>query len=522
MPSSRTSSSPRDVAEVVFRHKWKVLLIPTVVIGAGLAVALFMPRTYRSEAKLALRVGRQSVSIDPVAQTGQQTISLQQMGRESEVKTAIDLLRSRGVIAKVVDRLGPEYVLRGGPDSERAPLSPAGRVLQNTLGAPLESVIGAVKSIDPISEREEAIIEVEDNLDVDAERDSTLILVTYSTKSPLGAQRVLDTLIDVYRSEHLRVHRNEGSLGFFQEQEAQFREQLDEAMRSLRDSKNKMGVASIETRRENLENQLQSVELAFYQAEAERDALAAELVDLGLKLGELPERLVASKRSIPNEGADLLRDQLYALQVRQADLKARYSDTHPLVVAVTRQVDEATKVVDGQSTVRQETTDDINPIHRELSLLLKQKQSQFASLDARLAALAKQADAVRSDLERVNTQQVEIARLERDEAILSRKFHRYTDNLEQARIDEQLQAKSISSVNVAQSPTLAEKPVSPSKAIVGLGAIALAVGLTVATVLGLEQLNDRVRSEDALEQASGVPLLASIPESKSYKRVLTS
>lgn len=515
-------TSTLDVAEAVFRHKWKVLLLPTLVIGAGLAIALFMPRTYRSEAKLALRVGRQSVNIDPVAQTGQQMISLQQMGRDSEVKTAIDLLGSRGVIAKVVDELGPEYVLRGGPEGDGKPASALAQTVQSVADATLGAAIATVKSIDPISDREEAIIEIEESLDVDAERDSTLILVSYSTKSPEGARHVLETLVAVARQEHVRVHQNEGSLRFFKEQEKLFREQLDQAMQTLRDRKNEMGVASIEARRQNLENQLQSITMSAYQAEAERDALAAELRDLRRQLGELPERLIASKRSIPNEGADLMREQLYELQVRQADLKARYSDSHPLVVAVSRQVEEAAKVVDDESTVREETTDDINPIHRQISLLLKQKESQVASLDARLKALADQDRDVRGDLEQVNVNHVELAQLEREEAILDRKFHRYTDNLEQARIDDQLQEMSISSVNVAQPPTLAEKPVSPSKVLVGLGSIVLAFAGTAAMVLGLEQVNDRVRSPHSLEEATGVALLGSVPDASAYGRVLNS
>lgn len=77
-------------------------------------------------------------------------------------------------------------------------------------------------------------------------------------------------------------------------------------------------------------------------------------------------------------------------------------------------------------------------------------------------------------------------------------------------------------MNVAQAPTLAEKPVSPSKLLVALGSMVLAVAGTAATVVGLEQINDRVRSEQSLEDATDAPLLAAIPESSAYGRVLAS
>ncbi|MEO0529996.1 MAG: hypothetical protein AAF266_05380, partial [Planctomycetota bacterium] len=498
----------------------KMVLIPATILGLGLCIALFAPRSYRSEAKLALQVGRESVKLDQTAQTGQQNISMQMMGRDAEVVTALELLRSRGVVSKVVDRLGSDYILRGGPAGEEQPSNVVSDAYSATIGAAMSNTIKLIKSIDPISDREEAIIEVEQNFLGDAERDSTLINVSYSTSSAKGAKEILETIIDIYKEEHLRIHRNEGSRSFFLEQEDLIRDQLDAAMDEVRKAKNEIGVASIGSRRENLEAQLQSITMAAYQAETERKALVSEMNDLHQQLGEMPERLISSKKSVPNQGADLLRDQLYALQVRQAELKARYSTSHPLVLAISQQVEEAEKFVDDESTTREETIDDINPVHRALTLAAKQKQSKIASLDARLRALRDQDATIRDDLEQLNADAMHLAQLEREEQILSRKFHRYTENLEQTRIDEELENQEISSISIAQDPTLAEKPASPSKVLVGLGSMVLAFAGTIATVLGLEQLSDKLRTEHAVEQATEVPVLASIPDSAVHGRVL--
>lgn len=519
--SSKETTSIYQILEVLFRHKKKVVLIPATILAIGLGIALYAPRSYRSEAKLALQVGRQSVNIDPTASTGQAMIGIQQMGREGEVMTAMDLIKSRGVIAKVVERVGADFVLRGGPaGSEEEGSNAVSDLYDATLGSAAAYAITTLKSIDPISDVEEAIIEIEENLVVDAERDSTLIVVTYSTDTPEGAQTVLETLIDVYQDEHLRIHHNEDSRAFFTEQEQQFRDQLDEALDTVRLAKDEIGVASIETRRENLESQLQSITMAAYQAETERKADVAELRELQRQLDEQPERLVSSKKSIPNEGADLMREKFYELQVRQADLKSRYSGSHPLVVAISRQVEEAEKLVDGEDEVRHETTDDVNPIHRQISIASKGRESTIVSLNARLTALKDQDLAIRADLEKLNKDYMRLAQLERDAEILRRKFMRYSDNLEQARIDSELEKQKISSVSIAQDPTLAAKPVSPSKLLVGLGSMVLAFAGTAATVLGLEQVSDKLRSDKSIERATGVPVLASIPESAVHGRVL--
>ncbi|TWT48716.1 GumC family protein [Botrimarina hoheduenensis] len=511
-----------SIVEALFRHKWLVLILPTVIIGMGIAVALFAARSYRSEAKLFLQVGRESVGIDPTAQTGQQMISLQQQGRDAEVVSAIDLITSRGVRSEVVERLGADLILDGLMPSEEEVEKPAPNPIVAAVSGVLGNVMSTLKSIDPISDEEEALIELGENLVLDSERDSSIITVSYSSKSPAAAKHILQTLLDCYQDEHLRVHRNSGSRAFFQEQEQLLRAQLDESLERLRRAKTDLGVASIDTRRTNLENQLQSIQMSTYQAQAERAQAAASLADAQRQLGVVPERLVSSTKEIPNQGADLLRDQLYGLQVRQADLKARYNESHPLVLAIAEQVASAEKVASAESDVREETVSDINPIHRELNLSAKQRENALAGLNARLEALRDQEAAIVKDLEKLNADEVLLAQLERDKTLMSNKYFQYAENLEQARIDEALEDNRVSSVSIAQKPTFTEKPASPSKLLVALGSLAMAFGLTAASILGLEQLDDRVRQARVVSEETGLPVLTTIPQSAVHGRVLTS
>ena len=514
LPAPHTTTA--SLLEVLFRHKKKALLLPLAILSLGALIIFFAPRTYKSQAKLFLQIGRESVGIDPSAQTGQQMISLQQQGRDTEVNSAIDLMTSRGVIAKVVDRIGIDYVKRGGPAGKGEP-NPVSQAISGVLG----SVITAIKSIDPVSRREEAIIKLEKNLYATAERDSTLVNLSYGAESPTGAKKILETLIDVYQEEHLRIHRNTGSFAFFEEREGLLRTQLEGAMERLRLAKNEIGVASIGARRDNLESQLQVIQLAAYTAETERSAAAASLADMKQQIADMPERLVSSKKEIPNEGADLLREQLYQLQMREMDLKARYNDSHPLIIAISSQVKAAKEIVDDQEPTREETTDDINPIRRQISLAMKQRESMVAGLEARMEMLGEQENLINHDLKKNNADDIRLIQLERDKSLLDKTYFQCAENLEQARIGEALEANQVSSISIAQEATFTEKPVSPSKLLVGLGSIFLAFAGTAATLLGLEQLNDKLRSEAAVEEATGVPVLTSVPDNGVQGRVLS-
>jgi len=471
-----------NLRALYFRHKRKLFLIPIICLLGGVLTILFYPRTYQSQAKLFLQVGRESIGLDPTATTGQM-VSMLHSGREDEVTSAMEILRSRGVSEKVLDELGAEVIL-GEDEASNSKSRGIGSAVFSAVG----SMIGAMTSLDPISEREEAILEIEKNLDVFADRKSAVIGITYRAKSPHLAQKVLQTIVKIYPQEYLRVHRNGQSHEFFSEQEELLRTQLDAAAGNLRDAKNQMGLASIEERSSLLEQQLHAINLEKLHSDQEVATATARIADLRLQLDRTPEQLVESLKTIPNEGADLLRNQLYSLQVQQQDLLSRYTEEHPLVVAIASQVEEAAKVVNDQVEKREESTQQINPIYRQLSLELKQEESRLAGLKSRLDALTKQQQETHDELKELNGFAVRLDELTREEQLRRSKYMQYSESLEQARIDGQLAEARISNVSIAQAATLSERPVNPRKSLVALASIMLALAGTASAVMVSERL----------------------------------
>jgi polysaccharide biosynthesis protein PslE len=503
-----------DLSEILFRHKFKIVLIPLFVGLMTVGLIIFFPRTYRSEARLFLQLGRESVAIDPTATTGPST-ALIQNNRDEEVKSALQVIGSRGIISQVVDRLGADYIHHGSP-SESKEVNPVVESLKNAVG----SAIGVLKLIDPISAREDAIIEIEKSFSVEAERNSMVLTASFDAASPEAAQKILDTMVEVYQAEHLRIHRNADSGAFLAEQRDLLKVQFAAAQEKLKEAKKTFGIASLNGRRSNLEAQLQSIELSQIQTRQELTATEAKIKDIESQLSSIPERELSSEKSIPNEGADLLRKELYTNQMTLMQLKSRLIDNHPLVVATSRQVEEGKRVLDEQGGQRQETVEDINPIYRALNLDRRQQESVLAGLTARAASLDAQHAQLRTELEEFGQHEIELVQLEQDEQIARDKYLQYTNNLEQSRVDEALEKGNISSVSIAQSATLAEKPVSPSKVLVLLGGAFMALASVVGTIFVSEKLNDKIRSERDLAKSVGLPVLAVLDENKVNRRIL--
>jgi uncharacterized protein involved in exopolysaccharide biosynthesis len=90
-------------------------------------------------------------------------------------------------------------------------------------------------------------------------------------------------------------------------------------------------------------------------------------------------------------------------------------------------------------------------------------------------------------LRTVNQHDLRIDGLTRNAELARAKFMQYSQTLEEARIDRELQIEGVSNISVVQPATLAEKPVFPSRSLTVAGTFVLAMFGT----LGLVLISDR-------------------------------
>jgi uncharacterized protein involved in exopolysaccharide biosynthesis len=499
-----------DAVTALFRHKKKALALISAIGALAVLVIVFAPRKYRSEARLFLQVGRESIRLDPTATTGQ-TISLQQSGRDNEVATTLEMLRSRSILEKTVEALTPAVVLGEAGTGKAAP-----NVVAETALTPLRYAARLIRSIDPVSKHEEAVLQIQRNFAVDAEHDSTVISLTYDAETPQLAQEVLQVIVEVYRNEHVRLHQTSGSKPFFTQQRDELETQLQAAETKLRDAKNRMGFASIDSRRSTLEARLGAIEQSRNGAIQSKASMEARVKSLSSQAAKLPENMHMMTTQMPNTGADTLRAQLYTLQVELMNLEAKYNADHPLVASTRAQVAEARRMLQDEDGVRESTTESVNENLRAIQLDLAKAEASMAGYEARLAELDKQRAETLVDLRKVNDYELELQELDRVATLARSNFYGYANDLEQVRVDEELNRHQITNVAVAQEASLVRKPVSPSKLLVVAMALALATVGTGVMVLGFEKMGSRVHSASQLENILRLPVLATVPEGRPF------
>jgi uncharacterized protein involved in exopolysaccharide biosynthesis len=513
--------SLRDFHYILFRHKWKIILFFVGVMATVTAGTFLAAEVFRAEAKLMVRIGKENVSLDPTATTGQ-TISIGQ-SRESDINSELEILRSRELALKVVDELRPETFLERPDEAPLGVSFPQDKLREwrrniRGLGKQVEGILLGVDILQPLDEREKAVIKLQKGLEIETQKNTNILFLAYEAQSPKLAENILSKLIDQYLEKHITAHRTTGSFDFFDRQAEVLRDQLAKTEEGLKALKNRTGVASFEEQRKITLNRIGTLQ---QESEATGAALAisrAKVAELKEKFSGLSPTLVTQEmKSSSSHGMELMRSRLYDLRLKEQELLSKYTETSIPVKELRRQIAEAQAQLAKEEGPRTEVTTAINTTYQQLDFALISERATLSSLEAKARVINDQLDAARMEIKAINDTELRIVNLQRELALQDTKYRKYAENREQARIDQALETKKISNISVIQQASASQKPVKPKKAI----NLALGFVLGLVGALGLaffsEYLDHSIRSPEDVEEDLKLQLLASIPYRKKNR-----
>jgi len=242
-----------------FKNHWKAAAV-TLLATLALAIlaAMFLPKEYRSDAMIFIRLGRETVSLDPTATTGS-TISVLE-SRDNEINSIRDMLYSRGVVEKIVDRIGPEVILGDAELSDER----------------LDENFAPTKDYKD-SPRQKAIELVDKDTDIITARKSSVLILVAKAATPELAQRILTEYLDVYQEMHAVAHQTPKSNKFFEEQTRLLRVRWQESMKALQIAQEDAGVVSIDGAKENLKSQINTTQSNLMQVKNSMTAIRAKI-----------------------------------------------------------------------------------------------------------------------------------------------------------------------------------------------------------------------------------------------------
>jgi uncharacterized protein involved in exopolysaccharide biosynthesis len=468
----RESLSLADAADILFRKKLRIVAGVLLVAAAAAALVVLSPRQYRSEMLLLLKNDRP----DPGSPSGGAVY----VGREiveAQMATEVELLTSDELLSTAIVKNG---LAPGGPD-DRASMDRALRKLRKHL-----RVVPGVKS--------------------------NVISVEVAADSPEHAAAFLDTLAAVYLDRHLEIHRVAGSFAFFQAESVRAAAELDAAQKALAQFEEGNNTVMLEQQKSQKVKSLADLQSALRDAGASQNEAKARNAVLEEQVAGVAARVTTQSREIPNQySMERLNTMLAELRNKRTELLTKFQPNDRMVKEVDQQISQTLAALEQtRGTVAKEEATDINPIRQSIESDLLQSRNHLAGIAARAAALNSQIAAARQDLDhmaQITGQHDDMVRAVKE---AESRYQTLAAQMEQARLNDQMDRQRIANVVVAEEPTRRGIPEASVNANVISGAALGLIAILAAAFAG-GMRRKQVFTAWELEGVAGAPVLGTVP-----------
>jgi len=472
-----TKLTPGHVLYVMRRQKWTILSCISLGLLATVLFFVFTPRVYRSEAKLLVRYVAETTVLDATAEGGR-IVTPDRYG-ENIINSEVEILTSRDLIEKVVDEIGSQqFATTGSTNIDRA----------------------------------DALLMVERSLHIELPKHSNILRLSYDSRDPGLSQKCLRDLIDLYLQKHIEIHRSVGAYDFLAQQTDQIRAKLNDTEEELRKLKAEAGVASVEDAKKELASRLQDLNRMLLEAEGEMAGSQAKMQVMS-PLPASGTGTLASARGIgTNAPAALgsLYTRLQRLQKQELLLLATYTENSIPVQNVRAEIAATKKLMGGNNVAAAPV--EMMTLSTNFDSARLAEQATLASLQAKSKVLKGQMEVSKGEAKKIEDVEGRITQLERMKEIQEANYKNFSKGLEQARIDDALDAGKISNISIVQPasyPTMSLRPNLLRNVVLSL-LLGFLAGVFWAFVYE-DFVDPRIRQPVEAEDIFRAPLLVSIP-----------
>ena len=465
---SQQITSLADVAAIVKRRIWSLVLPFLFCAIIAVAVALLLPSVFRSTSTILIE--EQEIPQDYVtttvtgfAEQRLETINQRIMGTERllEIINRYDLypeMRQKKTIEEVVVQMREDIKLE-------------------TISA-----------------------EVMDRRTGRATAATIAFTLSYEGEKPRKVQQIANVLTSLFLEENLRVREQQSveASRFLKAEMDSLQTELNEIEQRVAAYKEK----NLKTLPELSQFNLQSLE----RIENNIDQLRAQISALLEREAFLETQLAA----VPDRNIDPERARLHELQTQLTNLLTRVSERYPDVARIRMEIAEIERRL--KEDKEKDWANQENQSFITLSSQLASIRSDKESLSQQIETLKLRRNQVQKRIEASpRVEEGYTALMVKRRSLLS-KFDDISKRFMEAKIAQGLEAGQMGErftlIDAARFP---EKPVRPNRLAIVFVGLVLGVGLGVALAAVKEFADHTMHSAEALAQAFGLPVLATIP-----------
>ncbi len=467
-----------DIIEIIKKRRWALILPALTIFIIAVALCLLLPPVYRSTSTILIE--DQDVSRDYVTAAGTNLV-------EQRLQMINQRIMSSSRLQEIINRFKLYADQRNKETTEE--------IIDRMRTKDIKFAPITAEVVDPRSGRPST---------------ATLAFsVSYEGENPATVQGVTNVLTSLYLEENIKVReqQTEGAAKFLENELNGVRSDLTELEKKIAVYKEKHSQAIPERFQFNL----QTLDRAERDSDQMKDQLRALREKESSYQSQLASIPAASKQPEKPDKPDVLR--LEDLRLKLVNLKTRVSDEYPDVIKLKAEIAELEQRPKPVGDLPVDNPPPDNPIYITLTAQLASTTSEIESVKRQLVDLNLKKTEYGRRLE--NSPRVE----EGYKNILVERNNtqiKYDDLMK--KFMEAKTARGLEKGQMGQRFTLLnpaelpEKPVKPNRLAILLIGLILGIGSSVGAASLLEYSDHSVRSADVLALATGLAVLATIPE----------
>ena len=482
----------------LFRTLWrrKMLLIGCMIVITSIAALVVMQLTPRfsSSALLMIETRRKQVVDVEAVLSG---LSLD----AALVQGEVEVLKSRSLAARVVERLGLMYVPEFNGELPEGDGRSSLFGLAGLLPEDWRRVIQGPPRRATGSEEEQlaratinAVQSLSQMMSVGPMGRSLAIRVGITSEDPELAALIVNTTIEQYIANQLEAKNSatRQASSWLNEKIPAMREKLRQSERAVEDYRAKLGLVNGRTTAVTAQqiSEISSQVILAQSARVETEARLRNVQELLSSGGDM--ETVAEVLTSPL--IMKLREQEATVMRQAAELASRYGERHPKMIKARVEAEDL------RGKIESEVRNIIQSLANEVEIVRIREESLRGNLDE-LKQLAS----------RHNQAEIKLRELEREATANRSLYEAFLARFKETSGQEDLQHADARFLSRAVVPELSSYP--NRKLIIGIALIgSIFMGLLLVFVL--ERLDNCLRSGEEIERLTGFPVISMIPISK--------
>ncbi|MCD5992793.1 lipopolysaccharide biosynthesis protein [Pseudomonas sp. CDFA 602] len=493
----------------IFKREVKVTVLATFIVV--LLGALLLPNRYESTALLLVKPGRDSSTV-PIELSNRQAIVVPSALRDPLLDEE-RMLTGRPIMRTVSEKYLAE-LSRAEP--ETGALASVKNLIKSTISSIVDIGRGILQFLGLVEKRtpaERMAEDLEKNFKVRHEPGSSVMELTFDWNDPKTAQTVLKTWIEEYQVQRTRTLGRVSLYAFYESEVKNTGNNILSYKKQIQNYLNQLSAVSISQRLADTSQGLNDLRTERNNTTRAIASTKAGLDLLKKQLAEQPKTVSAGRELALNPNRQDLQNRINGKEVERQELLRSFKEQAPPIRAVNEEINNLKKLLNEQeATVQRSENITPNPIYNRMQNVYADQQTSYARLLTQLAQQNTQIAQLESDRQQALNLEPELSRLQNELDAAEKSYALYTDSLEKARIDRELDNSQISNIALIEDATYNPSRVFPKSLMMLLLALPLSLVVGALALYFFYLLDQRIHDGDKIESSFGVPVWTSLPD----------